>query len=178
MRGRGTCEASRGRPSPAAREAALADQTEAAAAEDYDCGSLDDTPLDPSQLNIPDHQGSLVVETAGGLMVPLTRNWLQIDQLVKWQLPIVLVARSGLGTLNHTLLSLEAMRRRNLTVLGLILNGPLHADNPGTLEQFGDVPVLAQLPPQASLSATVLERLWREKDLTTTFRKVLKRSSP
>ena len=63
-------------------------------------------------------------------------------------------------------------------MLGLILNGPLHADNPGTLEQFGDVPVLAQLPPQASLSATVLERLWREKDLTTTFRQVLKRSSP
>jgi len=139
---------------------------------------LDDTPLDPAQLAIPDHQGSLVVETAGGLMVPLTRNWLQIDQLVEWQLPIVLVARSGLGTLNHTLLSLEAMRRRNLTVLGLILNGPLHADNPGTLKQFGDVPVLAQLPPQASLSATVLERLWHEKDLTTTFRQVLKRSSP
>lgn len=81
-------------------------------------------------------------------MVPLTRNWLQIDQLVEWQLPIVLVARSGLGTLNHTLLSLEALRRRNLTVLGLILNGPLHADNPGTLKQFGDVPVLAQLSPR------------------------------
>ena len=108
-------------------------------------------------------------------MVPLTRNWLQIDQLVKWQLPIVLVARSGLGTLNHTLLSLEALRRRNLTVLGLILNGPLHADNPGTLKQFGYVPVLAQLPPQASLSATILERLWHEQNLNTTFRELLKR---
>lgn len=111
-------------------------------------------------------------------MVPLTRNWLQIDQLVRWQLPIVLVARSGLGTLNHTLLSLEALRRRNLPVLGLILNGPLHADNPSTLEEFGDVPVLAQLPPQASLSATVLERLWHEQDLTTTFQQVLKQTSP
>ena len=111
-------------------------------------------------------------------MVPLTRSWLQIDQLVEWQLPIVLVARSGLGTLNHTLLSLEALKRRNLTVLGLILNGPLHADNPGTLEQFGNVPVLAQLLPQASLSATVLEQLWHEQDLTTKFRKVLKPTSP
>ena len=71
---------------------------------------------------------------------------------MEWQLPIVLVARSGLGTLNHTLLSLEALRRRNLTVLGLILNGPLHADNPSTLEQFGNVPVLAQLPPSLALS--------------------------
>ena len=111
-------------------------------------------------------------------MVPLTRNWLQIDQLMRWQLPIVLVARSGLGTLNHTLLSLEALRRRNLPVLGLILNGPLHADNPRTLEEFGDVPVLAQLPPQASLSATVLGRLWHEQDLTTTFQQVLNPTSP
>ena len=138
---------------------------------------LDATVLDPAQLQIPNHRGGLVVETAGGLMVPLTRSWLQIDQLVQWQLPIVLVARSGLGTLNHTLLSLEALRKRNLTVLGLILNGPLHQDNPGTLEQFGDVPVLAQLPPQASLSATVLERLWHEQDLSTKFQQVLNRTS-
>ena len=139
---------------------------------------LDSTVLDPTELQIPNHQGALVVETAGGLMVPLTRTWLQIDQLAQWQLPIVLVARSGLGTLNHTLLSLEALKARQLTVLGLILNGPLHADNPRTLEQFGDVPVLAQLPPQQSLSATVLEQLWHEQDLTTKFRKVLKPTSP
>ncbi|MCB4400517.1 dethiobiotin synthase [Synechococcus sp. MU1625] len=138
---------------------------------------LDATVLDPAQLQIPNHRGALVVETAGGLMVPLTRSWLQIDQLVQWQLPIVLVARSGLGTLNHTLLSLEALRKRNLKVLGLILNGPLHQDNPGTLEQFGDVPVLAQLPPQASLSATVLERLWHEQDLSTKFHQVLNQTS-
>ena len=138
---------------------------------------LDNKALDPALLAIPEHHGSLVVETAGGLMVPLTRSWLQIDQLVEWQLPIVLVARRGLGTLNHTLLSLEALKRRNLTVLGVVLNGPLHADNPRTLEQFGGIPVLAQLPPQTSLSAKGLEQLWHEQDLTTTFRKVLKPST-
>ena len=52
---------------------------------------LDDMPLDPAQLTIPQHQGSLVVETAGGLMVPLTRNWLQIDQLVR----VAVAHRSG-----------------------------------------------------------------------------------
>ena len=61
---------------------------------------LDARVLEPARLAVPHHPGSLVVETAGGLMVPLTRSWLQIDQLVEWQLPIVLVARSGLGTLN------------------------------------------------------------------------------
>ena len=68
--------------------------------------------LNPDDLVIPHVSEPLVVETAGGLMVPLTRQWLQIDQLQHWDLPIVLVARSGLGTLNHTLLSLEALNRR------------------------------------------------------------------
>ena len=86
--------------------------------------------LDPGTLTLPEVNESLVVETAGGLMVPLTRRWLQLDQLERWGCPIVLVARSGLGTLNHTLLSLEALRQRQLPVLGIILNGPPHEDNP------------------------------------------------
>ena len=81
---------------------------------------LDSTLLNPEALVVPPCSAPLVVETAGGLMVPLTRQWLQIDQLQRWGLPIVLVARSGLGTLNHTLLSLEALKHRQLTVLSLI----------------------------------------------------------
>ena len=109
--------------------------------------------------------GPLVVETAGGLMVPLTREWLQIDQLQQWQLPVVLVARSGLGTLNHTLLSLEALRRRQIKVLGIILNGPPHADNPTTLKQFGAVPVLGHLPPLQPLTADALTQEWSRQNL-------------
>ena len=125
--------------------------------------------LEPEQLQLPNISGVLIVETAGGLMVPLTRNWLQLDQLERWSCPIVLVARSGLGTLNHTLLSLEALRRRNLDVLGVILNGPPHADNPATLEQFGGVPVIAHLPPLAPLSAQQLAQQWMEQHLTQVF---------
>ena len=131
---------------------------------------LDGVVLDPAALNRPRIDHPLVVETAGGLMVPLTRQWLQIDQLQRWQLPIVLVARSGLGTLNHTLLSLEALQRRNLPVLGLILNGPPHADNPGTLEHFGGVPVLAHLQPLSPLTAEGLQEQWQRQDLSTKFR--------
>jgi dethiobiotin synthetase len=66
-------------------------------------------------------------------MVPLRDNWLQIDQIKIWNLPVVLVARSGLGTLNHTLLSLEAMEKRNIQVTTLILNGEKHERNYKTL---------------------------------------------
>ena len=121
--------------------------------------------IDPARLALPAVEGPLVVETAGGLLVPLRRDWLQIDQITRWGLPVLLVARSGLGTLNHTLLSLEALRRRSIPVLGLVLNGPLHADNPRTLEELGGVPVLAELPPLARLDAAALAEVWRSSGL-------------
>ena len=133
----------------------------------------DGVTLNPEHLALPTVDGPLVVETAGGLMVPLTREWLQIDQLQQWQLPVVLVARSGLGTLNHTLLSLEALRRRQIKVLGIILNGPPHADNPTTLEQFGAVPVLGHLPPLQPLTADALNQEWSRQNLDAVIGTVL-----
>lgn len=134
---------------------------------------LDGLPLEPERLRLPPSSEPLIVETAGGLMVPLTRGWLQIDQLQHWGCPIVLVARSGLGTLNHTLLSLEALKHRDLDVLGLILNGPPHADNPNTLEQFGSVPVIAHLPLLSPLNAQQLEQQWIQQNLSSVFAQLL-----
>jgi dethiobiotin synthetase len=129
----------------------------------------DGVAIDPAALALPAVAGPLVVECAGGLLVPLRRDRgpgaLQIDQIVRWGLPVLLVARSGLGTLNHTLLSLEALRQRAVPVLGLVLNGPLHPDNPRTLEAFGGVPVLAQLPPLRPLTASALRDQWRASAL-------------
>ena len=129
----------------------------------------DGVEIDPAALALPEVDGPLVVECAGGLLVPLRRDSgpgaLQIDQIVRWELPVVLVARSGLGTLNHTLLSLEALRQRAIPVLGLVLNGPLHPDNPPTLEAFGGVPVLAQLPPLHPLTASALQAQWHASAL-------------
>jgi len=116
--------------------------------------------IDPARLELPATDGPLVVETAGGLLVPLRRDWLQIDQIVRWGLPVLLVARSGLGTLNHTLLSLEALGKRRIPVLGLVLNGPPHPDNPRTLAELGGVPVLAELPPIEPLDRAGLRRQW------------------
>jgi dethiobiotin synthetase len=107
----------------------------------------------------------LVVETAGGLMVPLTRHWLQIQQLERWKLPVVLVARSELGTLNHTLLSLEALRGRNIAIIGLVINGPPHTDNSRTLNELGAVPLLCELPPLVELNAAALARQWHVQNV-------------
>ena len=129
--------------------------------------------IDPARMVLPVVDGPLVVETAGGLLVPLRRDWLQIEQLAVWGLPVLLVARSGLGTLNHTLLSVEALRRRGIPLLGLVLNGPLHPDNPRTLAALAQTPVLAQLPPLEPLSAAELARQWHFQRLGDTFHNAL-----
>jgi dethiobiotin synthetase len=62
---------------------------------------------------------------------------------------------------------LEALHRRSIPVLGLVLNGPLHPDNPRTLEAIGGVPVLAQLPPLQPITAAGLQEHWLASDLPT-----------
>ena len=102
--------------------------------------------IDPASLSLPSLERPLVVEGAGGLMVPLTRDVLFIDVFARWAAPVVLCARTALGTLNHTLLSLEALRRRGIPILGVALIGEAHVDNERTLGEMGGVPILGRLP--------------------------------
>ncbi|HEX9793099.1 MAG TPA: dethiobiotin synthase [Planctomycetota bacterium] len=97
-----------------------------------------------------------ILECAGGLRVPLNAREDQLDLLARLGAPLVLVARSGLGTLNHTLLSVEAARSRGLRVAAVVLNGPLHADNLATLRARCDFPVLA-MPQLRDLGAAALD---------------------
>ncbi|WP_281890167.1 dethiobiotin synthase [Paenibacillus sp. YYML68] len=94
----------------------------------------------------------LLVEGAGGLLVPLTGKHLVADLAMLLGLPIVIIARPGLGTVNHSLLTIEAARKRGLDVVGVILNGYTDAhdrtleENRRMIETFGNVPVLGMLP--------------------------------
>ena len=128
---------------------------------------IDNQLINPDNLYIPLIKKTLIIETAGGLMVPLNRNFLQIEQVKRWNLPVILVARSGLGTLNHTLLSIEAMKRRKIPIKGIFLNGPLHEDNPKTLEQFAKIPIIAQLPILKELSSTSLKEEWEKQNISS-----------
>ena len=112
---------------------------------------IDQQTINFEKLRLPKVQGSLIVETAGGLMVPITRNFLQIHQIKQWNLPVILVCKSSLGTLNHTLLSIEALKRRNIEILVLVVNGEKHLDNPKTLVDFSGIPLIAEFPLTLSL---------------------------
>ena len=129
--------------------------------------------IDPKKLSLPSKKYPLVVETAGGLMVPINRTTLQIDQIKLWQLPVLLVARSGLGTLNHTLLSIEALKRKDIPIRGIILNGQLHQDNPKTIEDFSGIPVLAEIPNLKKITAEALSAQWEEQQLDIKFKDLI-----
>lgn len=95
----------------------------------------------------------IVVEGAGGIMVPLNENEMMIDLMCQLNLPVILVARPGLGTINHTLLSIEALRNRKLEVAGVLfcatkpLKGDfIEKDNIKTIEKFGDVKIFGTIP--------------------------------
>jgi len=105
---------------------------------------------------LPSVPGPLVIEGAGGVIVPLTRKVLLIDVFARWQAPVVLCARTTLGTLNHTLLSIEALRRREITIVGVALIGGKHPDNARTLSEIGGVPILGRLPRLDPLTSATL----------------------
>lgn len=107
---------------------------------------IDGVAIEAAALSLPVLPGPLVIEGAGGLMVPLNRRTSLIDIFEQWQLPVILCARTALGTINHTLLSIEALRTRSIPLLGVAFIGDEAADTQRTIAEFGDVAVLGRLP--------------------------------
>ena len=89
---------------------------------------------------------TLIVEGAGGVLVPVNERDFMVDFMSRLGLPVLIVSRSTLGTINHTLLTIEALRRRSLTIAGVVMVGPPDADNREAIEQRGGVHVVGELP--------------------------------
>ena len=121
--------------------------------------------LDMEKLKLPPHDGLVVVEGAGGLMVPIASGAYMIDLADSLDLPIILVARSTLGPLNHTLLSLEAIRRRGLPLAGVVISGPESPHNRAAIERFGQVEVIAEIPQLETVNRDRLKAIAPELDL-------------
>ncbi|KAB2943901.1 MAG: dethiobiotin synthase [Hyphomicrobium sp.] len=98
----------------------------------------------------------LIIEGAGGLLVPLTRQVLQIELFERWRLPVVLAASTRLGTINHSLLSIEALKRRQIPLLGIAFVGEENADSERTIAEMGGVRRLGRLPHLDRLDADSL----------------------
>ena len=121
--------------------------------------------IDLARLVPPSCDRPLVVEGAGGLLVPLNDRAFVADLASELHLPIILVARSTLGTINHTLLSLEAIRRRGLHLAGVVVNGPETPHNRAAIERYGKVEIIAEIPWIDQLAPAKLMDIEPELDL-------------
>ncbi|SMB95543.1 dethiobiotin synthase [Deinococcus hopiensis] len=121
--------------------------------------TLEGTEVRISSLTPPQTSAPLVVEGAGGLLVPINADETMADLMAALGLPAVVVARSTLGTINHTLLTLEALRSRGLPLLGVVMSGPPSAPNREAIERHGGVRVLAEFPRLDEVTPAEVARL-------------------
>jgi dethiobiotin synthetase len=115
--------------------------------------------LEAEQLKLPQTDNHLVVEGAGGLFVPLNERYLMIDLIKDLQLPVLLVVNFYLGSINHTLASIDALQRRSIPITGLLFNGNITPSSKTYILEYSKVPCLAEFPQLDALTpATIAEQ--------------------
>ncbi|WP_018320865.1 dethiobiotin synthase [Bradyrhizobium sp. WSM2793] len=132
---------------------------------------VDGTRIDVDLLQVPDtRERPLVIEGAGGLMVPLRCDALYIDIFERWRLPVVLCASTALGTINHSLLSIEALRKRHIAILGIAFIGERNAETESAICDIGRVRWLGRLPWLSPLTPDRLQAVFRGAFIPNDFK--------
>lgn len=134
--------------------------------------AIDGVQIEPDRLIAPTTPSPLVIEGAGGLMVPLTLDMTYLDVIASWRIPVVLCARTELGTINHSLLSIEALRTRNIPIVGVAFIGDAHDDTEQTIARMGRIRRLGRLPKIAELSPATLQAAFAENFNPDDFRTI------
>jgi len=125
---------------------------------------IDGKRVNESELTLPQlsSHDTLLIEGAGGLMVPINRDCLYIDVFKQWQLPVILCARTALGTINHTLLSVSALQERKIPILGIAFIGDEMSDTEKTICDFTGVKKLGRLPLLNTINQETLSQAFED----------------
>ncbi len=124
-------------------------------------GAKEGVTIDLSKFSIPSSP-FLIVEGIGGAYVPLNDTDSLMDLIELINLPLIVTARSGLGTLNHSLLTLEALKKRNFKIAGVVLSGLKNNANKKDIEKWGGTPVLLEIPPLSKITRDTVQKTFRD----------------
>lgn len=105
---------------------------------------------------------TLIVEGAGGLLVPLNKTEFVVDMIRKFDMEVVLVVQNYLGSINHSLLSIEALKNRGANILGIIYNGPGHTLSYDIIEENSGLKVLGHINREPEISSKIVSRYAKE----------------
>ncbi|MBB3859435.1 dethiobiotin synthetase [Novosphingobium hassiacum] len=129
---------------------------------------LDGVTVDLARLALPEAR-PLIVEGAGGALVPVTRQTTYADVFAWWNLPVIVVARTALGTINHSLLTFEALRARGITIHGVAFVGDANEDSEATICSMGGIKRLGRLPHLERLTSQSLAVAFAQNFRITDF---------
>ena len=119
---------------------------------------LEGITIDTSQLILPQTSNPLVVELAGGVLVPITSDFLNIHLLQKWSLPVVIVSKYYLGSINHTLLTIEVLKMYKIPILGIIFNGECVQSSKEAILAYSKVPLCAEIPFYETITPKIIKK--------------------
>lgn len=108
--------------------------------------------LDAFSLPVIPEEDFLIIEGAGGVLVPINEKYFMLDLIEKLGSPVLIVADSELGTINHSLLTIRQLRDRKIKIAGVVMNGPQNQGNKEAIEFYGNVEVIAEIEPMEELN--------------------------
>jgi len=120
---------------------------------------IDGVYIEANKIIPPKTNNSLVIELAGGLMVPLNDKNLNVDLVEKWQVPVILVSRNYLGSINHSLLSFEILKSRGIPIHGIIFNGSENKSSEDFILKYTGLNCLAKIPELKAVNADVIKTI-------------------
>lgn len=109
-------------------------------------------------IPLPQTTRPLIIEGVGGIFVPLTSNISSLDLFKSWNCQWVIVSKHYLGSINHTLLTLEVLKKLGLPILGIIFNGEPNPDSESAILEISQVPFLGRLLPEANINQKTIQR--------------------
>ena len=118
--------------------------------------ALEDTRIDLERIKSPETTNNLIIEGAGGLLVPLNDKHFIIDLITHLDAEVILVSRNYLGSINHTLLTYEALKQRNIKIKGLIFNGNENLATENSIINYTKLPVLLSVNQETILTKEIV----------------------
>jgi dethiobiotin synthetase len=122
----------------------------------------EDILLDPGKIQIPETDRTLLIEGAGGILVPMHYKYVYADWVMAHQLPVILVSKNYLGSINHTLLTIETLKNRSIPIEGIVFSGDEDIASEKVIEQYGGVTVLGHIPFEPNMNEAWIRSAYRK----------------
>lgn len=124
----------------------------------HTAAEIDGVTIDLEKIQLPQTRNSLIVELAGGILVPINDHQTNLDLIKKLKLPLILVSKNYLGSINHTLLTYQVLKENNIPILGIVFNGPSNPSGEKFILNYTHLPVVLRVQQEKEITPEIIIR--------------------